>query len=93
MEQLPQKLKFWNTVRKHRADFLCFLPEQNVRNSPRCLGVIFFDGVAIKVFRGVYAGMAQLLRYSDNIGAVGQKNSGYLYTPFQIILTFGPFLM
>ena len=60
-----------------RAAFLCLLPEQHIRNTLRCLGFVFLNDVTVKVFCGVHAGVAQLLRYRDNIGTVGQKNRGH----------------
>ena len=57
--------------------FLCLLPEQHIRNTLRCLGLIFFDDVAVEIFCGVHTGMTQLLRYRDNIGAVGQKDRSH----------------
>ena len=77
LEQLPQKLKFWNTVREHRADFLCLLPEQHIRNTLCCLGFIFFDDVAVEIFCGVHAGMAQLLRYRYNVRTICQEDRGH----------------
>ena len=65
--------KFWNTVRVFRADFLCLFPQQNIRNTFRCLGLVFFDNMAVKVFCGVHAGMTQLLRHCYNIGAICQQ--------------------
>ena len=60
-----------------RADFLCLLPEQYIRNTLRCLGLVLFDDVAVKIFRGVHAGMAQLLRYRYNVRTVCQKDRGH----------------
>ena len=77
MEQLPSKLIFWNTVREHRADFLCLLPEQNIRDTLRCLGLVFLNDVAVEILGGVHAGMAQLLGHRYNVCAVGQQHRGY----------------
>ena len=69
-------MRFWNTVREHRADFLCLFPEQYIRDTLRCLGFILFDNVAVEVLRGGYAGVAQLLRYGYNVCTVCQQDRG-----------------
>jgi len=77
LEPLPSKLKFWNTVREHRAGFLCLLPEQHIRNTLRCLCSISLDDVAVETFGGVYTCMAQLHGYGDDIRAICRKDRGH----------------
>lgn len=66
------KIAFWG----HRPAqpggvFLCLLPEEHVCDAPGSSGFIFLDDVGIEVLRGVYAGMAQLLRWDTTFsGAV-----------------------
>ena len=66
------KIAFWG----HRPAqpggvFLCFLPEEHVCDAPGSSDFIFLDDVGIEVLRGVYAGMAQLLRWDTTFsGAV-----------------------
>ena len=51
--------------------FLCLLPEEHVCDALGSSGFIFLDDVGIEVLRGVYAGMAQLLRWDTTFsGAV-----------------------
>ena len=59
------------------AEFLCLFPEQHIRNTLSCLGFVLFDDMAVKVFRGIHAGVAQLLRYRDNIGSICQEDRGH----------------
>ena len=58
------KIAFWG----HRPAqpggvFLCLLPEEHVCDALGSSDFIFLDDVGIEVLRGVYAGMAQLLRW------------------------------
>ena len=51
--------------------FLCLLPEKHVCDALGSSGFIFLDDVGIEVLRGVYAGVAQLLRWDTTFsGAV-----------------------
>ena len=81
---------FWNNfgtvalkteILEHRPGspgvFLCLLSEQHIRNTLRCPGFIFFDDMAVEIFRCVHAGMTQLFRYRDNIRTVCQKDGGH----------------
>ena len=74
MEQLPQKLIFWNTVQSIWAAFLCLFTDQNIGDTLCCLCLIFLNNVAVEVFRCVHAGMTKLF---DNIRAVCQKHRGH----------------
>ena len=77
MEQLPSKLIFWNTVREHRADFLCLFPEQHIRYALRCLGLVFLNDVGIEILCGACTGVSQLSRHCDDVCPVCQKDRGY----------------
>ena len=73
--------QFWASASKNRflgtpsgaagRAFLCLLPEEHVCDALGSSGFIFLDDVGIEVLRGVYAGVAQLLRWDTTFsGAV-----------------------
>ena len=57
--------------------FLCLLSQQHISDTLCRFGFVLFDDVAIEVLRGVYAGVAQLLRHGDDICTICQKHRGH----------------
>ena len=74
-----EQKSFWASASKNRflgtpsgaagRAFLCLLPEEHVCDAPGSSDFIFLDDVGIEVLRGVYAGMAQLLRWDTTFPA------------------------
>ena len=76
-----EQKSFWASASKNRflgtpsgaagRSFLCLRPEEHVCDALGSSDFIFLDDVGIEVLRGVYAGMAQLLRWDTTFsGAV-----------------------